>query len=74
VNLVHFWPFIFIILIFILLSGTNKSGSFKVFNNSINVLKKNISFVFSKPILKNINEKEKLKKVISWTYPIITFL
>jgi hypothetical protein len=50
-------------LILVLLSGTNKSGLFKVFNNSINVLKNIFPPFFSKPVTEIINGKEKLTTI-----------
>ncbi|CAF1225115.1 unnamed protein product [Rotaria sordida] len=39
-------------------SGTNKSGLFRVFNNSINALQKIFPSFFSKPVVEITNEKE----------------
>ncbi|CAF1627652.1 unnamed protein product [Rotaria magnacalcarata] len=43
--------------------GTNKSGLFKVFQSSMLVLKKIFPIFFCKPIVENINGKEKLATV-----------
>ncbi|CAM4830210.1 unnamed protein product [Rotaria magnacalcarata] len=43
--------------------GTNKSGLFRVFNNSINALQKIFPSFFSKPVLEVIKEKEKLTTI-----------